>query len=121
MSKTAVRTPIVAPGEKLHVISRQLFERDVRRHFVGEVMVAADALVRLQGYVFVYEPGRQHYVRRPEPRTRILGLGDGTQIVKLLPHDVAIEKLSYVLGPDGSLVLTDGRGFQMDIHEFLPA
>lgn len=68
MSRAVARSAIVTPGEKLHVISRQLFERDVRRHFVGEVMAVADSLVRLQGYVFVYEPARGQYLRRPEFR-----------------------------------------------------
>lgn len=112
---------VVSPGEKLHVVTRPLFEADVRRHFVGEVLAATDVAVRLQGYVFVYEPARQQYVRRPDLRTRIVGLADGLQIVKVLPPEVLIEQLAYRLGPDGTLLITDGRHFSMDIHEFLPA
>lgn len=121
MSHATTPPALLVPGDKLHVISRQLFAQDLRRHFVGEVVAVSGVLARLQGYVFVYEPSRRQYVRRPEPRTRILGLTDGAQIINLLPGDVAIEKLSYVLGPEGSLELTDARGFSMDIHEFLPA
>ena len=28
---------ILSPGEKIHVMHRRRFEKDVRRHFVGEV------------------------------------------------------------------------------------
>lgn len=111
---------IVSPGEKLHVISRPLFESDVRRHFVGEVVAASDFAARVQGYVFVYEPGRRQFARRPELRTRIVGFADSLSIIKVLPADVEIDRLAYRLGPDGMLRLTDGRQFETDIHEFLP-
>lgn len=111
---------IVATGEKLHVMTRPLFERDVRRHFVGEVVAGNDALVRLRGYVFVYEPERGQFIRRSDPRVRILNLADPLQIVKVLPVQVVIEDLVYRLEGDGSLVVTDGRQFKMDINEFLP-
>ena len=28
---------VLSPGEKIHVMHRRRFEKDVRRHFVGEV------------------------------------------------------------------------------------
>ena len=28
---------MLSPGEKIHVMQRRRFEKDVRRHFVGEV------------------------------------------------------------------------------------
>ena len=114
------RPGVVAPGEKLLVVSRPLFAQDARRHFIGEVIAVADGLARLQGFVFVYEPARGQFIRRADPRTRIVGLGDALLVIKVLPHDVPLEALSHVLGADGSLELTDGRGFAMDIHEFLP-
>lgn len=111
---------MVAHGEKLHVMTRPLFERDVRRHFVGEVVTSKGGLVRLSGYVFVYEPERGQFIRRPDARVRILNLADPLQIVKVLPVQVVIEDLVYRLERDGSLVVTDGRQFKMDINEFLP-
>ena len=31
---------VVEPGEKLFIVTRRLFEGDLRRHFVGEVKAA---------------------------------------------------------------------------------
>lgn len=111
---------IVSPGEKLHVITRPLFEHELRRHFVGEVIAANEVAARVQGYVFVFESERAQFVRRRELRTRIVAFGDGLSIIKVIPPEVPIEQLVYRLGPDGTLVMTDGRHFAMDLHEFLP-
>jgi hypothetical protein len=111
---------IVTPGEKLHVITRPLFERDVRRHFVGEVVAANDLAARVQGYAFVFEPQHSRFARRPELRTRIVSFGDGLSVIKVIAPEVAIDQLVYRLGPDGTLVMTDGRHFSMDLHEYLP-
>jgi hypothetical protein len=111
---------IVSAGEKLHIIMRQMFERDVRRHFIAEVVSCEGALVRVKGYVFVYEPDRGQFTRRPDTRVRIVNLADPLQIVKVLPDSLLLEDLVYRLEEDGSVVVTDNRNFKMDINEFLP-
>jgi hypothetical protein len=35
-------------GEKVFIIARQLFEKDLRRHFVGEVIESSETTVRLR-------------------------------------------------------------------------
>ena len=109
---------IVREGEKLHVITRRLFEGDVRRHFIGVVTEAEGVLVRLKGYVFVFESVTNSWVKRPEQRTRILSVGDSGQIVKVVPQNVELEALSYKLSPAKHMCVTDGKDYWLDINEF---
>ncbi len=109
---------VVKVGEKLHVITRRLLESEVRRHFVGQVTETEGGLVRLEGYVFVHDEATNEYVRRPEKRIRIIGIGDAAYIVKVIPGQVSLEDLAYRIGPDGHLVVTDGSEFSLDINEF---
>ena len=44
---------ILSPGDKIHVMHRRRFEKDVRRHFVGEVKGYEQGVARASGYVFV--------------------------------------------------------------------
>ena len=54
---------VVEPGEKLFIVTRRLFEGDLRRHFVGEVKAATESTVRLEGYTFVFDAGIGKFVR----------------------------------------------------------
>ena len=105
-------------GEKVHVMTRRLFEGDLRRHFAGEVMEASESGVRLEGYVFVLDTAKNHFVRRVEKRVRIIGILDSGHIIKVIPPDVRLEDLKYLLSPDKRLVVTDGREFSLDVNEF---
>lgn len=109
---------IVRVGEKLHVITRRHFEGDVRRHFIGVVTEAEGDLVRLVGYVFVFENVTNRWVKRPDLRTRILSVGDSGQIVKVIPQNVGLEALSYQLSPAKHMCVTDGKDYWLDINEF---
>jgi len=108
---------IIKAGEKLHIITRRLFMEDVRRHFAGEVTFALGAVIRAQGYTFVFNPVTLEYRRRPELRTRVFSLGDGAHIVNVIPPDTRIEKLRYEL-VDQRLTINDGESFSLDINEF---
>lgn len=108
---------VVSRGDKLHIITRRLFEDDVRRHFLGEVMVASGSLCEIRGYTFVFHAGTNEYVRRPEIRTRIYSLADAGHIVNKLPREVDIAALEYRV-VENRLVVTDTRGFTLDINEF---
>lgn len=109
---------LLKQGEKIHVITRRRFEGDLRRHFVGEVQAATDTAVRVEGYAFVFQTGNNQYVKRPEKRVRIFGLADSGNIINVIPETVDIRSVSYRLSPDNRLVVTDGKSFSLDIHEF---
>jgi tRNA A58 N-methylase Trm61 len=109
---------IVNRGEKIHIMVRRYFDTDLRRHFIGEVIEMSGSIARLEGYVFVLDTTTNQYIRRPERRTRIIGLGDSGNIVNVLPENTKLEKTQYVLCPDKRLIVTDGETFQLDINEF---
>ncbi|MBI4460145.1 MAG: hypothetical protein HY648_08820 [Acidobacteria bacterium] len=105
-------------GEKIHVIARRRFEGDIRRHFVGEVRAATGNAARVEGYAFVFDKSSGIFVKRPERRSRIIGLLDAALIINILPPTVEVESLSYQMSGENHLVITDGKIFSLDINEF---
>ena len=110
---------ILEQGDKIHLATRRLLEDEARRHFVGQVQATDGALARVEGYAFVLRAGRNEWARRPERRTRIISLSDGTNIVNVLPRAVDLALLQYRT-IDGRLFVTDGKAFRLDVNEFGP-
>lgn len=108
---------LIEVGEKLHIITRRMFESDLRRHFAGTVRAVDGAVVRVQGYTYVFNANAQEYRRRPEVRTRIFALGDAQLIVNVIPSETDLERTLYVVR-DGRLVVSDGGKFNLDVNEF---
>ena len=108
---------VIEVGDKLHIITRRLFEGDNRRHFAGEVTGVSGDLQEVRGYTFVFNRGTNEYKKRPELRTRIFSLGQADFIVNKIPREVAMESLEYRT-KDKRLVITDSRNFSLDINEF---
>jgi hypothetical protein len=110
---------VVEAGDKLHIITRRNFVDDLRRHFAGSVVAVSGGLIRLQGYAFVFKDKASGYRRKPEFRTRIFGVGDARLIILVLPREVVIDRLTYQMDSySGSLILTDGSAFKLDLNEF---
>jgi hypothetical protein len=110
---------VIEVGDKLHIVTRRLFEGDVRRHVVGEVTAVSDERHEVQGYTFVFSPGNNEYRKGPDLRTRVFSLGAAGLTVNKIPRDVAIESLQYRL-IGNRLVVTDSGDFALDINEFGP-
>ena len=110
--------PILSPGEKIHVMHRRRFEKDVRRHFVGEVEGYEQGVARASGYVFVIDDLSKHlFVKRPDRRTKLIPIMSGDVIVNVIPETVDVEQVAYE-PKDRSLVVTDGSAWTMDVKEF---
>lgn len=109
---------VVETGDRLHIITRRLFDGDLRRHFVGEVERCAQDLAMVKGFVFVFDNNSHSYVRLPETRHRVVGLGSAGHIINVLPPTIDIERLQYLVNGDNKLVLTDGDGYSLSINEF---
>ncbi len=111
---------VLVVGEKIHVITRRLFEGDVQRHFAGEVEVATESVVRVWGYTFVFEFDAivYRFVRRPETRIKVVSLADANNIINVIPPEVKLEELEYKTSAEKHLVVTDGKTFRLDINEF---
>jgi hypothetical protein len=113
---------LLSVGEKIHIVTRLLFENDVRRHFVGEVEAATESIARIRGYAFVFEfdSNMYRFVRRPELRVRLVSLADGNNVINIIPREVDLEDLQYDSSPGKTkhVVITDGKSFSLDVHEF---
>lgn len=112
-----MQRPLLEAGEKLHIMARRAFKEDLRRHFAGTVVALNGLLARVEGYVFVLNTQVEEYRRRPEFRTRILGLTDANLIINVLPPHVDLDRLRYEL-VEGRLYVTDGLKFRFDVNEF---
>ncbi|MEJ2548497.1 MAG: hypothetical protein P8125_11915 [Gemmatimonadota bacterium] len=104
-------------GEAVHIVTRRLFEDDVRRHFAGTVTVVSGSLIRAEGWVFVFHRGTNEFIKRSDRRTRVFSLADSGNIVNVLPAGVDPSNLRYEFS-DAGLFLTDGLDFAVDINEF---
>jgi len=109
---------LMHPGDKLHVITRRLYEEDLRRHFVGEVQAVEQNAIRAKGYIFVLNNITSQFIKKAEEHVRIFSLVDSGIIINIIPSEVDIEKVYYEVSNDNHLVVTDGNTFKLDIQEF---
>jgi hypothetical protein len=109
---------IVQPGQKIHVITRRLFDGDLRRHFVGQVEEAIESSVRVRGYAFIFDEGVNEFRRRDDERVRIFSLSDPGLIVNILPADAEVEEIRYEIDGHGNRMVTDGITFSLNVSEF---
>ncbi len=109
---------LLNPGDKIHVMHRRRFEKDVRRHFVGRVEVYEHGAARASGYVFVIDDLSKHlFVKRPDRRTKLVPVTSGDVIVNVIPPEVDLERVTYEI-KDRTLWVTDEAGWSMDLKEF---
>ncbi len=107
---------VLKVGEKIHVIVRRVFERDVRRHFIGEVEAVSDVAARVRGYTFLMDKGTNQFLRRSE-RTRVISLVDAGNAITVLPPESRIEEARYEYSEKEGMMITDGATFQIEINE----
>ena len=106
---------LLESGEKIHVIHRQLFEGDTRRHFVGTIEGCEEGVARATGFLFAMDTNLNQFIKRDTPRTRIISLSCGSVIVNVLPKDVQIDKITYNYHAGGDTIVTDGGNWHLDI------
>jgi hypothetical protein len=109
---------ILEPGEKIHVIIRRNFETDLRRHFIGEVVSAAEYAATVKGHAIVHNSVTNQYEVKPDTRIRIVSFTDARNIINIIPRHTKIENVKYTLSHGKRLVITDGESFTLDINEF---
>jgi hypothetical protein len=105
-------------GEKIHVITRRLFDTDLRRHFAGVVEAGTGGVARVKGYAFIFDDWADDFKRRPEERIRLFSLIDAGLIINILPDETEISELKYKISHEGHRVVTDGKDFSLDVSEF---
>jgi hypothetical protein len=108
---------LLQKGEKIHVIHRRHSDKDPHRHFVGVVDAYEGGIARVTGYLFVVDPVKFVFFRRPEKRIRIIALSSGEVLANVLPPSVDLEKVVYKQERK-SVRVTDGSDWHLDISEF---
>ena len=109
---------LITTGEKMHIVMRRRFAEDIRRHFAGTVTEAEGAVVRIDGYAFVFDSRKNQFMKKTEIRHSIFDIAAEGYIVNILPPDVEIKDLRYQVSEQGDLVFTDNKRFSLDINEF---
>jgi hypothetical protein len=108
---------ILKADEKIHVIHRRHYEKDHHRHFVGVVEAYEGGVARVTGHVYTVDTVKFSFIRRPEPRTRIISILSGDLLVNVLPEHVNLEKIIYHQEKNAVRV-TDGSDWHLDISEY---
>jgi hypothetical protein len=106
-------------GEKLLIVHRRLFEKDIPRFFVGEVLAYEQGIAKVKGHTFVKDLFSGSMKKKPDLRTKVMAIVSGNLIVYQLPVTALLDSMSFTLDQDGGLVLTDEGGFSMDLSETL--
>lgn len=109
---------LIEIGENLHIMYRSLYDKSNRRHFIGKVCAAKDAVCRVEGYFFVYDEKRTEFVRKEDKRTTIVDSSDSGFVTNIIAADVNLEDVRYRYTQDAGLVATDGKSFSLNINEF---
>ena len=109
-------TTILSAGDKIHIIHRQLFDRDVQRHFVGIVEACEGCLAKVKGYLFARDTQSDQFVRHDhEARTRIVALNSDMLIINVLPSHMDTEKITYKRHVGQEVTVTDGSDWHLDL------
>jgi len=109
---------LIQAGEKVHIITRRLFESDLRRHFAGIVIGADGSTLRLSGFAFVFDDGLNDFLRQDDRRERIFSLTDAGLVINLLPASANLDAIRYISDDQGRRILTDEETFNLNINEF---
>jgi hypothetical protein len=109
---------MISKGEKILVITRRLFDGDLRRHFVGEVQETTSTAMRIKGYSFVFDEATLQFVRHDEKRIRIFSFIDSGLVIFILPSEVCMDDISYKWEENNRRIITDGKMYKMNISEF---
>jgi len=108
---------IIDIGEKVHIIERRYFPEDLRGHFIGEVTRCTENIIRVKGYTWVFDSVKAQFIKKPDEIERIIRLGERIT-VNVIPPEVNLSELNYVIIHPKGLVVTDGKKFSLDITEF---
>ena len=110
---------ILAPGEKVLISHRRLFESDQPRFFVGVVDSYENGMVRVTGYSWSREHIRGEMVRKNDPRTKIVSVTSGMVIAYALAPTLQLEELRLEASGQHEVFLTNGSDFNMNLTDRL--
>ena len=109
---------VLSKGEKVFVIIRRLFEKDLRRNFIGEILEVSETAIRARGYMFVFDEATRDFIRRDKLQTNIYSLTDGGIVVIVLSEEINLIDTRYIINDKGQRILTDGKALSLQVSEF---
>ena len=109
---------ILDVGEKVHVIERRSFAEDLCRHFVGQIIRCSENAFRAKGNVWVYDYTKGQFLCKPAVRERVINFRGDILTINVIPNEVNLGELKYVITQDKGTIVTDGKGFSLDITDF---
>jgi len=108
---------VLKKGEKIHVIHRRHFEKDLHRHFIGVVDDYEEGVARVTGHVFTVDAATFTFIKRQDVRTRLLAITSGDLLVNIIPSSVDLSKVAYKQEKK-SVRVTDGSEWHLDLSEY---
>jgi hypothetical protein len=108
---------VLSAGEKIHIVHRRHLEIEPHRHFIGIVEAYEGGIARVTGHIFTVDLGRFEFVRRPEPRTRIVSLLGGDVLVNIIPPAIDLDRIVYQQ-KSKTVRVTDDSDWHLDLSEF---
>ena len=104
-------------GDKVLVMYRRLYKKDLSRFFVGTVLEYDLGLAKVEGYTHAEVTELGKFIKKGDSRIKILPLVAGTIIVYELPATVKVENIEFVFSASGALVAVDKANWSMDLSE----
>ena len=108
---------VLEPGNHLLIVHRRLFEADHSRFFVGRVEGYDSGVARVSGYSFGRDHLNSKFIRKPDLRTKLIGIGSGTLIIYCLPNDISLEDVVFAV-PESGLKLVCPPDVSLNLSEY---
>ena len=86
---------LVEPGNHLLIVHRRLFETDHSRFFVGKVEGYDCGIARVSGYSYGRDHLNSKFIRKPDLRTKLIGITSGSLIIYCLPNDISLDDVAF--------------------------
>ena len=104
-------------GDKVYIIERRYFKDDILRHFAGEITGTTENAIRMKGYIFSTDLIKG-FVRKEDLIERVFYPSDRL-IINIIPKSVILDELECTKIPERGFVVTDGKGYIIDINDFM--
>ena len=108
---------MLTAGNKVLISHRRLFQNDDPRYFLGEVIEYDAGIVKLGGFSFVWDMTGGRYIKKPQPRVKLVSLSAGTVFAYQLPDETEVGTAEFVTQV-GSTKLVDNSGLEIDMAEW---
>ena len=108
---------LIDEGDKILASVRRLYEAEYPRFFIGVVEAASETVVRVLGWVYIWDPYRNAVVQREGRRTKLIPFSSPHFIVHSLDRDTNLETLAFKADTNGRIWLTDGERPIMELAE----